>query len=66
MMSDLKELELIVLKLLQMCMEVDINKSSLGELEEYLIVVDDLKVKLSSIRAKLFAEIFRRKFASKI
>lgn len=61
--NDFERLERPLLKTLEIVMVYD-DDAELEILEECLSVVDDVKIELAFLRAKIYKEIFRRKFAS--
>ena len=60
---DFERLELLLLQTLEMVMIYD-DDAELDILENCLSIVDDIKGELVFLRAKIYKEIFRRKFAS--
>jgi len=60
--NDFERLERLLLQTLEIVMIYD--GAELEVLEECLSVVDDVKKELAFLRAKIYKEIFRRKFAS--
>jgi hypothetical protein len=61
--NDFEKLERLLLQTLEIVMVYD-DEAELEILEECLSVVDDVKKELAFLRAKIYKEIFRRKFAS--
>ena len=61
--NDFERLERLLLQTLEIVMIYD-DDAELEILEEVLSVVDDVKKELAFLRAKIYKEIFRRKFAS--
>ena len=62
---DFEKLERLLLQTLEIVMIYD-DDAELEILEECLSIVDNVKVELAFLRAKIYKEIFRRKFASMI
>ena len=60
---DFKKLERLLLQTLEIVMIYD-DDAELEILEECLSTVDNVKMELAFLRAKIYKEIFRRKFAS--
>lgn len=60
---DFKKLERLLLQTLEIVMIYD-DDAELEILEECLSIVDNVKMELAFLRAKIYKEIFRRKFAS--
>lgn len=61
--NDFERLERLLLQTLEIVMIYD-DSAELEILEKCLLVVDDVKKELAFLRAKIYKEIFRRKFAS--
>ena len=61
--GDFKKLERLLLQTLEIVMIYD-DDAELEILEECLSTVDNVKIELAFLRAKIYKEIFRRKFAS--
>ena len=61
--NDFERLERLLLQTLEIVMIYD-DDAELEILEECLSVVDNVKKELVFLRAKIYKEIFRRKFAS--
>ena len=60
---DFQKLERLLLQTLEIVMIYD-DDAELEILEECLSTVDNVKMELAFLRAKIYKEIFRRKFAS--
>ena len=62
-LKDFEKLELLFLKTLEIVMEYDEN-ADLDVLENCLSIIDQIRGELTFLRAKIYKEIFRKKFAS--
>ncbi|MBN2335187.1 hypothetical protein JXL21_06465 [Candidatus Bathyarchaeota archaeon] len=64
-LNNFEKLELLLLQTLEIVMKYDEN-DDLAILENCLSVVDQVRGELTFLRARIYKEIFRRKFASVI